>query len=77
MLFGDIDYCYIVRIDYLSADKPMQSLDFHTEEAARAEAKAIAEYLDDSGILYDIDVYYVDVDHKAWLTGWCNVADEE
>lgn len=76
MLFGNTDYCYVVTVENLSADKPTENLRFHTEEAARAEAKAIAETLDDAGILFDIDVYYLDVDHKTWLTGYCNVPEE-
>lgn len=76
MLFGNTDYCYTITVEDLSADKPMQTLRFHTEAAARAEAKAIAEALDDAGIVFDIDVYYVDIDHQSWLTGYCNDVPE-
>lgn len=72
MMFGNTDYYYVVTVEDLSADKPTQNLRFHTETAARAEAKAIAEALDDAGIVFDIDVYYVDIDHQSWLTGYCN-----
>lgn len=76
MTFGNVDFCYSVIVEKLSADKPTKRLSFHTEVAARAEAKAIAESLDDAGILYDIDVYYLDVDHKRWLTGYSNLPEE-
>ena len=75
MLFGNVDFCYSVIVENLSFDKPIKRLSFHTEVAARAEAKAIAEQLDDAGILYDIDVYYMDIDHKRWLTGYCNLPE--
>lgn len=75
MMFGNADYYYIVTVKNLSADKPTQNMRFHTEVAARAEAKALAEALDDAGILYDIDVYYVDIDHQTWLTGYFNMPE--
>ena len=79
MVFGNVDYHYVVTVEYRYVTKRhFQRLSFHTEYAAYCEAKAIAEHLADAEATFEIEVRYVDLEHDRLLKGYCNVpADEE
>lgn len=69
------DFYYTVNVQNLSQDGRSDVQRFENENAARAFAASMAGILDDNGTLFDIDVYYVDIDHMTWLTGYSNLPE--
>lgn len=70
------DFYYTVNIQNMSCDGKNSFKRFEDENTARAFAASMADVLDDNGTLFDIDVYYIDIDHRAWLTGYSNLPTE-
>lgn len=69
------DFYYAVNVQNMSQDVKNDVQRFEDEKTARAFAESMAGILDDNGTLFNIDVYYIDIDHMSWLTGYCNVAE--
>ena len=69
------DFYYSVSVQNMSRNCATAYQRFTDENTARAFAASMANVLDDSGILFDIDVYYIDIDHKSWLTVYSNLPE--
>lgn len=49
---------------------------FKDENTALAVAAKLADVLDEDRFLFDIDVYYRDIDHFGWVDGYSNLPKE-
>ena len=70
------DFYYTVNVQDMSYYGKDYVQRFENENTARAFAASMADVLSDNGTLFDIDVYYIDIDHRAWLTGYSNLPTE-
>lgn len=73
-MYGE-DYYYTVSVYNLSVDRPTECKRFNNETEACMFAQDIAGRMDDAGILFDIEVHYIDIDHCALIAEYCNVAE--
>lgn len=71
----DQDFYYTVNVR-LVRDNKVRVNRFADEDAALAAAALLTDVLNANGTLFDIDVYYIDIDHKSWLAGYCNEPEE-
>ena len=71
------DFCYTVTAQAMFCGCcKCKTQRFEDEDTALAVAAKLADVLDEDGTLFDIDVYYVDIDHRRWLAGYSNLPEE-
>jgi len=62
------DFYYTVNVKHVHR--------FEDESTARAFAASLADVLDNGDALFNLDMYYIDIDHTTWLTGYSNLPEE-
>ena len=77
MMDSNLHYAVIAQIMSCDCERDVLRIQrFEDENTAQAYATKLANVFGENGILYDIDVYYVDIDHSTLLAGYSNLPEK-